>query len=325
MATAGASQLSGLTPLRPLAFPLLCLAIAEAALIPVLGALARRCAGDCRLRLLPGVPAEGLFGDFTVPVGLAVIGTGLARIGTGPAVGAALGATALAWVTTLALVGRVVAPVAVRRPGLAGVDGAWFLGPAALLADAMAVAAIQPRVRALGPGLTWLALVTCALGVVAYAFVLSLATLRVSRAGMGGTARSPWWISAGCGGLAAACVGRVAQVAPGGVAPRGGVGPAGFAAAALALWAIGTALLVPVLAGSLAYLARWLRPHGSPPWPPTFSTGVYALGAIQAGRLGHLRAVSSLGRAAGLATLGLWAVTAAMHAAWAARRSWKPG
>jgi tellurite resistance protein TehA-like permease len=93
-----------------------------------------------------------------------------------------------------------------------------------------------------------------------------------------------------------------------------------FASAVLVLWAVGSALVVPVVVGSLVYLRRLRRLHGSPPWPPTFSTGVYALGADQAGRLGHLQAISAVGRAAGLATVVLWFVTAGLYLAYLSRR-----
>jgi tellurite resistance protein TehA-like permease len=78
--------------------------------------------------------------------------------------------------------------------------------------------------------------------------------------------------------------------------------------------------MVPVVAGSLAHLWRLRRPRGLPPWTPTFSTAVYALGAEQAGRLTGLEAVSRLSTAAGLATVVLWLITAGLHLAAIGRR-----
>lgn len=155
----------------------------------------------------------------------------------------------------------------------------------------------------------WLALVGCGAGVVGYGLVLALAAWRVRRAGVGGAPRAPWWVSAGCGGLAAASLGQVSRVSPAGLGSAAGHG---FTTAAVALWAVGSALLVPVVVGSLAYLWKLRRLEGSPPWPPTFSTGVYALGAAQAARLGQLHAVGFVGGSAGLATVALWLATAAL-------------
>lgn len=329
MATGGASQLARLTALRPLAVPLLWLTVAELVAIPALGLLRRRPAGAAALRPvrlvrpvrpLRAVPAERLFGDFTVPLGLAVTGTGLAGLGTGAALAGALCAVILAWVLTLAMAARVGMPVAARLPVVvAALDGTWFLAPAALLADAIGTVAVTARLPAPArPALGWLALAGCGLGVAGYGLALALAAVRVRQAGVRDAARAPWWISAGCGGLAAASVGQLAGVTPAG--PGSAAAARAFAAAALVSWAAGTAVLVPVVIGSLAYLRRRRRAGGPPPWPPTFSTGVYALGADQAGRLAHVQAISALGRAAGLATVALWFATSGLYLAYLSRR-----
>jgi len=82
-----------------------------------------------------------------------------------------------------------------------------------------------------------------------------------------------------------------------------------FGWAALGCWTVASSALVPVLVGSGHYLLGLRRLTGRPPWPPTFSTGVYALGAIQVGRLLHLPSITSLGDAAAIATLCLWGLT----------------
>ncbi|MGH9055924.1 MAG: hypothetical protein ACRDYY_08710 [Acidimicrobiales bacterium] len=310
MATGGASQLARSDALHAMAVPLLWLAVAEIGAITLLGLL--RCRSlDATVTELPGStrPAER-FGDFTIPVGLAVTGTGLAALGTPKTLGCALCATALAWVTTMAVAGQVAMPVAVRRPGVVAVDGAWFLAPAALLADAVGTAVVVHRLPVpMRLSVEWLALVGCGVGIVGYGLVLALAALRVRRAGIGRAPRAPWWVSAGCGGLAAASLGQVSAVSPAGLGSAAG---RGFTTAAVVAWAVGSALLVPVVAGSLAYLWNLRRLQGSPPWPPTFSTGVYALGSSQAGRLGHLHALGLVGGSAGLATVALWLVTAVL-------------
>lgn len=319
MATGGASALAGTGSLHPLALPLLWLTIAEAASIPVLRIWAAWRSHRRVRTIRPSTRPERRFGEFTVPVGLAVIGAGLAGLRSLAAHDAAMGVVVLAWLATLVLVVDVVAPVTVRRPRLAGVDGTWFLAPAALLADAIGTVTVSLRLP--GPTRTdlgWLALVGCDLGVAAYTIVLGLATVRVCRKSLGGPHRAPWWISAGCAGLAAAAVGQVSRVAPVNIPSAVAAAP-GFAATAVTLWIAASVLLVPVVALSVAYLTGWRRPEGSPPWPPTFSTAVYALGAIQAGRLGHLHFVGTVGVDAGLATVALWLVTAALYAALAGR------
>lgn len=314
MATGGAAQLAASSGLHPLAVPLLWLTVAEAVALPLVGTLRRGSLG-AGLRALSGSAAPG---DFTVPVGLAVIGSGLAKLETGPVIYGASVALTLAWVSTIVLMVRVVLAVAARRAGIEPVNGAWFLVPASLLADAVGTATIAQRPTTWGRvGLGWLALVGCGIGVATYLVVVGLAAWRVGRLGTRGTERAPWWVSAGCGGLAAASVGQVARA----VQPEvTGVHTHWFAAVAMVVWVVGSALMVPVLAGSLSFLLHLRHLQGSPPWPPTFSTGVYALGTGQVGRLWHLQLISDLGRGAGLATVLLWLATAALHLAFFARR-----
>lgn len=318
MATGGASALATPAGLHPLMGPLLWLAIAEAVVLPLSGiASARRAQRDMR-SLLTATGPEGRFGDFTVPVGLAVIGTGLAGLGSQGARDAAVAAGTLAWMATLVVVAVVVVPVIAQRPRLEGIEGAWFLAPAAFLADAIvtvgaARALPAPDRAALG----WLALVGCGIGVVTYVVVLALAALRVQRSGLGASHRAPWWISAGCAGLAAAAVGEVARAVPS-MVQLPAAAPAGFAPVTVALWALASVLMIPVVVVSVVHLARWRGPQGAPVWPPTFSTAVYALGAIGAGRvapahrLGPAHLVGTVGVDAGLATIALWLVTAAL-------------
>lgn len=318
MATGGTSNLARSSVAHPLATPLLLLAVAEVVAVPVVGLVRRRSAGGGVWQPAPSTPAEQLFGDFTIPVGLAVVATGLVALGNRQTLDVALFSLTLGWVSTVAVSARVATPMVGRPPGVAGVDGTWFLAPAALLADAVATAAVVPRCGgSVRSGLGWLALAACALGVAGYVLTVVVAAVRVRRIGVGNTPQAPWWISAGCGGLAAAAVGRVAAVSPvGGASAAAGDG---YAFAALALWAVGSALLVPVVAGSLVHLLRLRRPLGAPPWPPTFSTGVYALGAAQAGRLGHLPVVTAVGQVAGSATVALWLVTAGLYLAYVSR------
>lgn len=268
MATGAASQLAAPAGLGALRVPLLWVTIAVALSVTIVGA------ATYRRRVV--APATR-FGDFTVPIGLAVIGAGVARLEGPIALVGAIGAVSVAWVTTAALVVVVIVPVISSPPNLAAVGGAWFLVPAAVLADAIGVATLAARAPAYGAALGWVAVIAAGVGTAGYLLVMGLAAARVAAHRLKGVARAPWWIAAGCGGLSAAALGRASAIS------RGGTGSLhAFGWAALACWAVGSAALIPVLAGSGRYLLRLRRVTGRPPWPPTFSTGVYALGAERA-------------------------------------------
>lgn len=81
--TQQASQLADTAGVGALRLPLLWVTIAVAL------ALAVAWAATCRRRILD---RAGRFGDFTVPIGLAVIGSGVARLGGPIALGGAVGA-----------------------------------------------------------------------------------------------------------------------------------------------------------------------------------------------------------------------------------------
>lgn len=295
MATGAASQLAGPAGVGALRIPLLWLTIAVALALTVAGAV------TCKRRILD---RAARFGDFTVPIGLAVIGSGLARLAGPIALGGAIAVMALAWVTTLALVTMVAASMIHSPPSLASVGGAWFLAPAAVLAGAIGIAALNTRTPAYGGALGWAAIVAAAAGAAGYLVVLGLAAARIATWHLDGMARAPWWIAAGCGGLAAAALGRAGAVTAGDIGSMHA-----FGWAALGCWTVGSAALVPVLAGSGRYLMGLRKLTGNPPWPPTFSTGVYALGSIQVGRLLHLPSITSFAGVAAIATVGLWGLT----------------
>lgn len=296
MATGAASQLAGPAGVSALRLPLLWVTMAVAL------ALAAAGAATCRHWI---VDPAARFGYFTVPIGLAVIGSGVARLGGPAALGAAIGAVTLASVSTIALTTLMTASMIQSPPTLASIGGAWFLAPAAVLANAIGFAALYPRTLAHDGILGWAAVVAAAVGAAGYLVVAGLAGFRVAVYRLNGAARAPWWIAAGCGGLSAAALGRAGAVIGAGT----GLAAPVFGWAALGCWAVASSALVPVLVGSGHYLLGLRRLTGRPPWPPTFSTGVYALGAIQVGRLLHLPSITSLGDAAAIATLCLWGLT----------------
>lgn len=299
MATGAASQLASPAGVDALRLPLLWLTIALALAVAIAGA-----ANRMQRRRAP----TASFGDFTVPIGLAVIGGGIARLAGPIALGAAIGAAALASMVTVGLMFTVIPSVSRSSSGLASVGGIWFLAPAAVLADAIGIAALGTRAPASGVVLGWAAMVAAAVGAAGYLFVFGLAAARVAIHRLNGTARSPWWIAAGCGGLSAAALGRAEAVTR---TSSGLLHTFGWAA--LGCWIVGSSSLVPVLVGSGRYLLGLRKLTKSPPWPPTFSTGVYALGTIQVGRLLHLASITSLADAAAIATVCLWGFTVSAY------------
>ncbi len=297
MATGGAGQLAGACGLPGAARPLLWLAVAEAGWIAGRGLVRHR--GE--LRLPPsawariGLPAEHT-GVLTVPLGLAVVATGLS---TQPGLAKVLGAAfvVLAWLSAAVFVARFAVSVT-RRDGTTAVDGGWFLAPAALLGAGIAAAAYAGQtVGVLADLLRWVALVAAAVGVAGYWAVAAGAALAVARRGLGQGRRVLWWIAAGCGGLAAAAVGRVLA-----------------AVVAGATWSVAAVLAVPIVVASVRSLARTRRIVRAAPWPPTFSTAVFALGALATAKMLGVPAVTGVGKVAAGATLALWAVTAVLHA-----------
>lgn len=318
MAAGAASQVARLGPLRPLTFPLLLLTLGEALVLAGCfivrwhrrrGVAAARAhpAGSSRWWESP----ERQFGLFTVPVGCAVIASGFSAYPSTAALCVAIFALVVALITALALGGGLAALLLAHKPGVRTLDGAWFLAPAAALAIAIALVALLPRLPlAASAGMRIAALVCCGVGVAGYGLTLVLAVMRVSVAGLGALERAPWWVSAGCGGLAAAAVGRVVLA----------FGPAhdqivrGLAWIALGTWGVGSALLAPIIVGSIASLLADRWPPRVPPWFPTFSVGVYALGSDLVGSLWRAHAIAALGQVAGVATVTLWAATSALLA-----------
>jgi len=336
MATGAASQLAAHTHvhcgLRFVVAPLLWLAIIEAAGIVVRGTLRRsgEASGPLRTWLRPGSPAERS-GVLTVPLGLAVITTGIASQHNSFPAPVALSGLALAWATCLVLLPRFIASAraparaSARAPhaGAGGLDGSWFLAPAALLGAAIATAACARRSGAAVKGpLQWLALVAAASGLASYWVVLIAAAAHAKRCSLRGSDRVLWWISAGCGGLAAASAAAV-------LALRRGAWPTALTAtlrwAMGVTWSVAAVLLALIVAESVRNMAprvvliarSWSHWHlleidfrRAAPWPPAFSTAVFALGSLGAGEVLHAGAIITVGRTTAIAALVVWAITA---------------
>ncbi len=327
MATAGVSALAGRCGVAPLMRPLLGLAIVQAVWTSVRSIGVHRAQSRFVWRAWWTVgPAHEHCGVHTVPLGLAVIASGMLAIDP-PATGGSLVVAGLclvvAWVTTVMAVGRFTWSLATRGLDLHSFDGTWFLVPATFLGVAIATGRMASALAGYWPDpMRRLAAASTVIGALGYWAFFVLAGLRIRRYGLAHVARVSWWIAMGCAGLGAAALGQVLQQRP-------RVLPAQWLADATVM-SIGAALLlsVPVLLLSAWFLLRESGFRAMAPWPPTFSTSVFALGALQAGQVLHASVLSTLGVGAADATLVLWSATAGwnlkcVYTAWSigARRS----
>ncbi len=306
MAAGAASQLSAPAGLGVLEVPLLAITIGLAVAIAVSWVVSRRGRDDS---------LGGGFGELTVPIGLAVIGGGLARLGGPVALVSAAVAVVLAWASTALLAFLVLAGLRRSATGLVEVGGAWFLAPAVLAADSLGTVALGAHRPGLEPALGWAAALAAVASGFAYLVVVALVVLRIRAHRLEGVAAASWWIAAGCGGLCAAALGRSAASLP-----TGGGAAGTLHLAALVCWCLGSVAAVPVLVGSARYLVGLRRLSGSPPWPPTFSTGVYALGTAEVGHIFALAPLVTLAGVAAVATLGFWGTTVLAFSPRLARR-----
>lgn len=316
MATGAASQLSELAGLPAWRVPLLWLTILVAGWATGSGLVGWL--GHGRAAAAP--PPAARFGQFTIPVGLAVIGIGLARVAGPVALAGAVTAVVLAWAATLLLTAVVAIPAAAPSPGSDGptvttrINGTWFIAPAAYLASAAGAAALSHRAGAPPAGpVAWLAVACCGIGAVTYLAAVIVAVIRVRSEGRFGPPRVAWWIVVGCGGLAADALGHVGRAAPAGWL-------SGLAWVGLACWALASVVLVPVGLASLRHLVGLRHLSGHPPWPPAFSTAVFALGTAQVAGLFDLPWAAGLARIAAVETLVVWLVTSALHVGGIARQ-----
>lgn len=314
MATAGASVLAGDCGLQSFVAPLLTLAVLQALWIPIAGTWRHRADLHLGWRVWWTIgPAQEHSGIHTVPLGLAVITSGLVTLtahGSAPWASAlAVACLALTWLLMIACVGRFMWSLMSRSLMLRELDGAWFLVPAALLGAAIATDAVAQQTVGYGTAiLAGLALVAALLGWLGYWAVALAALVRVWRFGLGGVPQAPWWIAMGCAGLAAAALGRVVQ------SPGSGWSLQTFLIRAMvATDLVAVVLCVPVLAIGIVFLLRRCRYRARAPWPPTFSTAVFALGCLATGDILQSAGFRVLGLGAGYATLAFWVVTAAWN------------
>lgn len=316
MATAGAARLDGIVGWPGLAAGLLAVAILQAGWVLVAGSwrYRREFSYGWPAWLAIGPPGEHA-GIHTVPLGLAVISSGLYGLSGSGRNWLLLANVCLvvAWLLTIVCVARFAASLLRRGWSLSGLDGAWFLVPAAVLGSAIAAhagAGLVP-VQTVATGLGWLSRGGALAGTVGYWAVLFCAIVRVGRHGLGHAPQAPWWIAMGCAGLAAAALGRVIVGVP-------ALQPAPVVGLVALLWTtevVAIVLAVPVLVMSAVFLLWHCSYRGRGVWPPTFSTAVFALGSLQAGTVLQAPLVWRVGFYAAWATLGLWLVTSGWNAA----------
>lgn len=293
MASGGAAQAAIMVQWFGLALSLLVIAIAQALLVLV-GAV-ESCDGMQR----PG----WRHGLFTVPLGLAVITATLQTL----AMDLAIAGLWLAWLAIVTLGYWYLMRAIAGANSNSRVDGTWFLAPAALLGVAGATATAMPGgscVHMLLP------IAMCLCGVLGYAWIIMESARRLSRHGLRGTPLAPWWIAAGCGGLAAAMLGQVMTTAS--CDSWSGL----LAALMLTTWSAGTILLVLVLLKCAHHACTRTGGVWAVTWPPVFSTAVYAAGTASLSRLAPLGWLHSLALAASCATLILWLVNSLLWAFW---------
>lgn len=336
MATAGASALAAPAGVPQLTAPLLVVALIQTVYIATV--LCRQwwrkqrpgsCWGWDR-RAYPEHPTA-YAGLHTVPLGLAVVASGLASVGlgrgqwvaqSGALVGTAVLSAvllALAWLLSLVLLARFLQSVARHGLRLTETDGSWFLVPASVLGAALATAGVASLLSGPGvPVLHMLALAGDVLGWLGYWGVAAVVLARLKRYGLGGVPQAPWWIAMGCAGLAAAACAGPLQVAVGWPLWVRQGWTVGFGLSAV----VGVALSVPVLVGSTVFLLRHCNFRGAAVWPPTFSTAVFALGCLHSADVPGLSSFALIGLWAARATVLFWGVTAAWNIARQGRRAW---
>lgn len=329
MATGVSSQVARALGVRVAVAPLLWVAIAECVFITARGAVRHRAEFRARPTIWTrlGPPGEHT-GILTVTIGLAVTTVGLAAETGWLAASLALLCLELTWTTGALFGARLMGALLKARPRLHDVGGDWFLAPAALLAAAIAsVASVGHVGTAAGRMLAWAGLAAAAAGALSYWALTVVALIRVSKFQLDGSRRILWWIWAGCGGLAAVALAAVADVGghthahpTPGTAEFDPTLEAALRFASATTWAAGTVVLVPVLFISARHAISRRRIAPRFPWPPTFSTAVIAIGALDVGRLMPLAALEVVGKAVGYATLVGWLITATRNATSLIRR-----
>jgi tellurite resistance protein TehA-like permease len=258
------------------------------------------------------------FTSFAFVAACAVLASDLAGAGQpgSPAVLAATAATA--W---LVLTAAVPARLAVRRmladgtrPSAEDVNGSWYLFTVATQALVITLAVteadgvVPAGLAAVAAPVAWSA------GVLCYLVTSVLVAVRLAGYGQGPRgSRAAYWVAMGAASISVLAAARLAGL-PG---LRDTAVASGVTTAAIALWALATAL-IPVLAAATAahYLRAPSRPRYHPGmWVIVFPLGMYATASRQLGAIAGLPVIHDAGVIAAWPAVAAWLVTFTLMAA----------
>jgi len=303
MATGGTASMVAAADYWLLATTLLTLACLQAVYIPLTWIWLRRRS----LSMPPSFhfaqrSADQYVGAHTIPLGLAVLSSGMAFFGYVEGIPALLGLAefllALSWLLVLLCAAQFF--LALYRFGISleRVSGAWFLVPAAVLGASVASGDVVASTQS-----DWNLVVVAGalLGGILYAAIAFLAVLRIRRFGLHGVPQAPWWIAMGCAGFAALALGHAwawQNLTP----------AAHHALAMLIILAeiVAIVLFFPIAFRSAIFLFRNCAFRNPVAWPPTFSTSVFALSCLQSASILSIPAFHCLGIVAGFFALLFW-------------------
>ncbi len=244
-------------------------------------------------------------GMFTIPLGISVTAAGVLQNYPGTLVILGISLYIMAWLSEIGFLFDLAKHLAALV--LSEIDGGWFLIPASFLSLG---ATSLLGASSLGQGYHHLlyltAMTSSVIGVVGYYLVVVLTVFRLLYRGFPKTHIVLWWISAGCAGLSSFALAK--QLSPVHIS----LSNTTFAILKFIdtmTWSFGLLLLMPIVWFSLVHLFRLRHFPKSIPWPPTFSTAVFALGSFATGALVRSEWVYDLGVVTGTVALVLWAVT----------------
>lgn len=246
-------------------------------------------------------------GLFTIPLGLAVVSTGLLGTKFQLMTYAGYGMYILSWISFIWLILRFLSPIISCRITRYQPDGGWFLIPAAGFGLGITTVAFSTQMKS--PPIKLLAVIgiaLVALSVLSYFALIISSGIRIRRFGISDTKRVLWWISAGCGGLGALSAVKQLDSKSVTLAP---LITLCLRSSAISMWVTGTILLIPIAMRSTRYVFSLNQLPKNTPWPPTFSTAVFALGTLSASTLFQTQFLNAIGTAAGISTIILWIAT----------------
>lgn len=252
-------------------------------------------------------PARG-FGFFTFIAGGNVLGVRLAGDGHHAAAAVLLGVGLLAWL----VLGYVVPWTAVlgraERPVLAKANGTWFIWVVAAQSVAVSAATLEPELPGLRDGLAVVAVFAWSVGLVLYAAVGIMVSVRLLVYELRPTDLTPpYWVGMGAAAITVLAGARIVEMVdtPMVEASRGLV-----AGVSVSVWAFAT-WLIPVLvaAGWWRHHTHRVPLHYEPSlWSMVFPLGMYAVAGTYLAEADHLPLVGAVGAAGIWFAFAVWSV-----------------